>query len=86
MPSSSVSSVLSPGPSELALKGSSDDSPSMLLEGSKSDGGEEGNVGGGEKNLCGMPCSLSDVAECGEMMRTVLPVFVFVGRGRSKVH
>ena len=43
-------------------------------------------MGGGEKNLFGLPSSPSDVAECGEMIRTVLPVLVFVGRGRSNVH
>lgn len=58
----------------------------MLRGDSKSDGGEEGRMGGEEKNLCGMPCSPSDVAECGEMIRTVLPVLDFVGRGRSNVH
>lgn len=43
-------------------------------------------MGGGENNFCGRPCSPSDVAECGEMIRTVLPVLVFVERGRSKVY
>ena len=39
--------------------------------------------------MCGMASSPSDVAECGEMIRTVLPVlpvFVLAGRGRSNVH
>lgn len=43
-------------------------------------------MGGGENNLVDPPSSPSDVAECGEMIRTVLPVLVFIGRGRSSVH
>ena len=50
-----------------------------------SDGGEVGHIGGGEKKVRGMACSPSDVAEWGEMIRTVLPVFVFVARGRSRI-
>lgn len=42
-------------------------------------------MGGGEKNLCGMPCSPSDVAECGDIIRTVLPVLDFIGRWRSNI-
>ena len=49
-------------PSESALKGSSGESSSVLREDSNSDGGE-GNMAGGENNLWGIPCSLSDVAE-----------------------
>lgn len=82
----SSSSVLLPAPSDPALKGSWGDSSWMLPGDSISDGGEDGRMGGGEKNLCGMPSPPSDVAECGEMIRTVLPVFVLVGRGRSNVH
>lgn len=37
---------------------------------------------GGEKYR-GMPFSVSDEAECGEMIRTVLPVFVFGTGGTS---
>ena len=54
--------VLPLAPSESALKGSSGESSSMLREDSKSDGGE-GNLAGGENNLWGIACSLSDVAE-----------------------
>lgn len=79
-------SMLPPAPSDSALKGSSGESSWTLRGDSKSDGVGEGKMGGGEKNLWGMPSSPSDVAECGEMIRTVLPVLVFVGRGRSKVH
>ena len=80
-----LSTMLLPASSESTLKGSSGESSSTLGENSRSVG-EEGNVGEGENNLCGMQCSPSDVAECGEMIRTVLPVLVLVERGRSKVH
>ena len=80
-----LSTMLLPASSESTLKGSSGESSSTLGENSRS-AGEEGNVGEGENNLCGMQCWPSDVAECGEMIRTVLPVLVLVERGRSKVH
>ncbi len=37
----------------------------------------------GEAKCCSVPFSVSDEAECGEMIRTVLPVLVFGTRGRS---
>ena len=80
------SSTLPPVPSDPALKGSCGESSCMLLGDSKSGGGEEGKMGGGENNLVDRPSSPSDVAECGEMIRTVLPVLAFIGRGRSSVH
>ena len=40
----------------------------------------------GGKKPPGMPCSSSDVAECGDMIRTVLPVLVLVARGMSNCH
>ena len=58
----------------------------MLWGNGGSGGGEEESMGGGEKNLCGMPYSASDVAECGEMIRTVFPDFGLVERGMSDVH
>ena len=79
------SSVLPPAPSESALNGSSGESSSMACGDKSSGGGEVGGIGGGEKKVRGMACWPSDVAEWGEMMRTVLPVFVFVERGRSRV-
>ena len=57
---SSIALPLSP--LESALKGSSGESSWILGEDSDSDGGE-GNIAGGEDNLWGIPCSLSDVAE-----------------------
>ena len=81
----SSSTGLSTAPSGSALKGSWGESFSLLGEDSKFDG-VDGSIGGGEKSLCWMPCSPSDVAECGEMIRTVLPVLDLVERGRSNVH
>ena len=79
MPSSSV---LPPAPSDSALNGSSGESSSTACGDKSSAAGEMGSIGGGEKKVRGMACS---PAEWGEMIRTVLPVFDFVERGRSRV-
>ena len=77
----SSSSVLAP-PSDSALKGSANGSSSAILKELILGGGEVRIRDGGKKSL-GMPCSSSDVAECGDMIRTVLPVLVLVVRGIS---
>ncbi len=79
------SSVLPAVPSDPALKGSSAD-PSSELSGEVApiNCGDAG-VRDGVKNSFGMPCPPSNVAEWGDMIRTVLTVFDLWGREISKL-
>ena len=75
------SSILKP-PSNSALKGSADDSSSGLWKDSVFGGGDVRVRDGGEKS----PSSLPDVAECGDIIRTVLLVLDLVTGGISRKH
>ena len=75
------SSILKP-PSDSALKGSADDSSSGLWKDSVFGGGDVRVRDGGEKS----PSSLPDVAECGDIIRTVLLVLDLVTGGISREH
>ena len=75
------SSILKP-PSNSALKGSADDSSSGLWKDSVFGGGDVRVRDVGEKS----PSSLPDVAECGDIIRTVLLVLDLVARGISGEH
>ena len=75
-----VSSSLLKPPSDSALKGSADDSSSGLWKDSVFGGGDVRARDGGEKS----PSSLPDVAECGDIIRTVLLVLDLVTRGISR--
>lgn len=68
-----------------ALKESANAS-SRLVADSVSGGGEEVKSRGGGKGICCMPSLSSDVAEWGDMIRTVLPVLGLGERGKSVVH
>lgn len=80
----SSSSVLPVVPSDPALKGSSAE-PSLEL--AKDRTSAETGVAGvrdGAKKPSGMPFSPSEVAEWGDIIRTVLTAFVLRGRGTSE--
>lgn len=75
--------ALLPPASDSAPNGSSDVSPSELSGDKRPAGGGDTMArAGGEKKRC-VPFSTSDEAECGEIMRTVLPVLDFETRGMS---
>ena len=79
------SSTLLAVPSDLALKGSSGASSFGFSGGNDPGGGVDMTSRVEEENSGGNPLSSSEVAEWGEIIRTVLPVFA-LGRGTSWAH